>query len=55
MKASKSDANKKSAISKVARSVSFSSDNLSSKKTVSKDRERYIRDVSAKALSAVCA
>ncbi|WP_428242324.1 hypothetical protein [Gynuella sp.] len=55
MKAAKKDTKNKSAVTKVAISVSFSSDRLSGKKTVSKDRERYIKNVSAKALSAISA
>lgn len=53
MKATKNDTKNKSAVAKVARSVSFSSERLSEKKSVSKDRERYIKSVSAKALSAI--
>lgn len=55
MKSAKNDTKNKSTISKVANSVSFSSDRLSDKKTVSKDRERYIKSVSAKALTAISA
>lgn len=55
MKAAKKNAQNENALAKVARSVSFSSDRLSNKRTVSKDRERYIKRVSAQALSAVSA
>lgn len=55
MKAAKDGTKKKGAVAKVARSVSFSSKNLSGKKAVSKDRERYVKSVSAEALSAISA
>lgn len=38
---------------KVARSVSFNSEQLSQQGNVSKDRERYITSVSARALAAI--
>lgn len=55
MKTASKDVKNKSAVAKVARSVSFSSKSLSEKKTVSKDRERYVKNVSAEALSAISA
>lgn len=55
MKTAKKDTKHKSAVAKVANSVSFSSTCLSEKKTVSKDRERHIKYVSAKALSSISA
>lgn len=53
MKAANKDTKNKGVVAKVARSVSFSSERLSDKRQVSKDRERYIRNVSAKALTAI--
>jgi hypothetical protein len=50
MKDFKKATNNKGIVAKIARSVSFSSERLSDKKQVSKDRERYIKKVSTKAL-----
>lgn len=52
-----SSANRKNSmlsISKVTSSVSFSDSTLSKKQKLSKERKRYIEEVSSKALSAVC-
>lgn len=53
MKATLRDAKGGYIVAKVARSTSFSLERLSKDKTVSKGRERYIKDVSAKALSSI--
>ncbi|WP_179888040.1 MULTISPECIES: hypothetical protein [unclassified Marinobacter] len=55
MKAAKKELKNNSIVTKVTRSVSFSSDRLSNRKIVSKDRERYIKRLSTQALSAVSA
>lgn len=55
MKSAKIDTKNKSTISKIANSISFRSDRLSDKKTVSKDRARYIKSVTEKALIAISA
>ena len=49
------EAKNKITLTKIARSVSFSSKSLSEKKAVSKDRERYVKNISAEALSAISA
>jgi hypothetical protein len=46
---------KKETVLWAAKGVSFSPDQLSRKRAVSKERERYIENVSAKALSALTA
>jgi len=43
---------KKAKVRKVTFTVSFAAENLQRKKTISKERERYIRQISDKALSA---
>lgn len=43
----------KHVVTKVAGTVSFSSEELSSKKSVSKSRERYISDVSSTAMKVI--
>ncbi|MEQ1961617.1 hypothetical protein ABLB69_00195 [Xenorhabdus khoisanae] len=45
--------NFKSVVIQLTRSVSFDIDYLSSQKRISKTRERYIQDISSKALSHV--
>lgn len=53
MKAAKRDTKGKNAVTKIAYSISFSSDRLEGKKNVSKERQRYVKQVSEEALSAI--
>lgn len=55
MKTTEKSKSHKNTVTKVANSVSFSSDKLPNQKVISKDRERYVRSVSSKALSAISA